>query len=254
MNNNYGYDDLNNGYQNGNVYDSTQSGYGSYTSSAVSSEETQSKVITRAFLIMFAALLITAGTATYVAANVSLFINVINAFQILIFVELAVVIATSVAVKKKSSVASGAFFTAYCIINGMTISSIFYVFELQSIQSIFLLTALMFGIMAAIGAATKINLSKMGSVLMMALIGVLLVTFGNMIFFHNSGLDLALDYICVFIFVGLTAYDTQKLKRTAMYTAEEDVNVMAVSWGMELYLDFINLFLRLLIIFGKRKN
>lgn len=88
----------------------------------------------------------------------------------------------------------------------------------------------------------------------MLLIGALIVTFANMLFMHSTGVDLILDYVIVAIFVGLTAYDTQKMKVMARNAVSSEVNTIAIYCGMELYLDFINLFLRLLAIFGRRRN
>lgn len=238
-----------------NNYGSNGYGYDSYYSgSTYVQAESDSRIMTKSFLVVLAALIVTAITSTLVVVNESLNNMVYSAFEVWLFVELGVVIAASVAINKRKVALSAVLFGVYAIVNGLTLSVIFYAYELGSIQEIFLLTAAMFAGMAVIGATTKIDLTKVGSILMMALWGVILVTFVNMLFLHNSGIDLFMDYVGVVIFVGLTAYDTQKLKSLARSGEVENSNLIAIYCGMELYLDFINLFLRLLRLFGRSRN
>jgi len=149
-------------------------------------------------------------------------------------------------------------FVAYSIVNGITLCSIFFAFDLGLIYKAFIGSALMFGAMALLGHYTSIDLSKFGSILVMGLIGVLIMTFANFIFSffvkHSGTLDVALGYITLFIFLGLTAWDMQKLKLMYEYTSENDemVQTMAIYGALSLYLDFINLFLSLLRISGSR--
>lgn len=238
-----------NGANSGNYY-----GMGGYYDQAYDNADIESKVITRSFIVMFVSLLITAFVATIVAVNENLFYGMINSYGLLIFIEFAVVIGASFAVRKKNAVIAGILYTIYTVINGMTFSFIFYVYDLGSVQEIFIMTALLFGVMAVVGATTKMDLSKIGGISIMLLLGALMVTFANLLFLHSTGLNLVLDYLIVAIFVGLTAYDTQKMKKMARNTVSSDVNTIAIFCGMELYLDFINLFIRLLAIFGKRRN
>ena len=252
-NNGYGNGMNNNSYygngNNGDIY-----GAGSSFDSTYSNEETESKVLTRSFIVMFVSLLVTALMATVVAVNKSLFEGMINSYGIFIIIELAVVFGATFAVKKKNVVVAGILYTMYTVINGMTLSIIFYAYDLGSVQEIFLMTAVLFAVMAVIGATTNINLSKIGGICTMFLVGGLIVTFANILFLHSTGIELALDYIMVAVFIGFTAYDTQRLKVLAREARNDEVNVIAILCGMELYLDFINLFLRLLAIFGKRRN
>lgn len=234
-----------NGYNAGGYY---------YSGETYASAESETKIMTKSFLVVLAALIVTSITATLVVVTDALSDMVYSSFTFWLIAELVVVIAATFAINKRKVALSGVLFGAYSIINGLTLSVIFYVYELGSIQEIFLLTAAMFAGMAVIGATTKIDLTKMGSILIMALWGVILVTFANLLFLHNSGIDLFMDYIGVVIFVGLTAYDTQKLKRLARSGDVADSNLIAIYCGMELYLDFINLFLRLLSIMGKNRN
>lgn len=238
-----------NGANNGNYY-----GMGGYYDRAYDNADIESKVITRSFIVMFVSLLITAFMATIVAANVNLFEGMLNSYGLLLIIEFAVVIGASFAVKKKNAVVAGILYTIYTVITGMTFSVLFYVYDLGSVQEIFLMTALLFGVMAVVGATTKADLSRIGGICIMLLLGALIVTFANLLFLHSTGLDLVLDYLVVAIFVGLTAYDTQKMKVMARNAVSSDVNTIAIFCGMELYLDFINLFIRLLAIFGKRRN
>lgn len=226
----------------------------SYSDHAYSSEEIAARVISRSFIVMFVSLLITAAVSTAVAANWKLFYQVADSFKLLLILELAVVFGASYAVRKKNVVLAGILYAIYTIVNGMTFSVIFYTFDLGSIKEVFVVTALLFGIMALIGITTKIDLSRVGGICTMLLLGGLMVTVLNFLILHSSGLDLLLDYVFVFAFVGLTAYDTQKMKTAARTSTGEDVNLIALFCGMELYLDFINLFLRLLSIMGKRKS
>lgn len=258
-NNNYYSGSNGNGNNNGSYYgngagDGNYYGAGNYYDSTYSNADTEAKVINRSFIVMFISLLVTAFTATIVAANKSLFVGMMQSYGVLLIIELAVVFGATFAVKKKNVVVAGILYAIYTIINGMTLSFIFWAYELGSVQEIFLMTAILFAVMAIIGATTKINLSRVGGICMMFLIGALIVTFANLLFIHSSGIDLVLDYVVVAIFIGFTAYDTQKMKVMARNAGSQDINIIAIFCGMELYLDFINLFIRLLAIFGKRRN
>ena len=144
-------------------------------------------------------------------------------------------------------------FVIYSVINGVTLSSIFLVYSIGSIAKVFLITAGTFGAMALFGYTTKKDLSSMGKILFMALIGLIIATVVNL-FVKSSGLDLILCYGGVLIFVGLTAWDSQKIKEMCMSAeyADEGAQKMALLGALTLYLDFINLFLYLLRIFGRR--
>lgn len=238
-----------NGPVNGNYYEASN-----YYDNAYSSADVEAKVISRSFIVMLVSLLITAAASTIVASNFRLFLKVADSFKVLLVMELAVVIGASFAIRKQNAVLAGTLYFIYTVINGITLSVIFYVYDLGSIKEVFVITALLFGVMALIGATTKMDLSRVGGICTMALIGALLVTVVNMLFLHSSGLDLALDYVVVFIFVGLTAYDTQKMKKMAKNSMGMNINAIALFCGMQLYLDFINLFLRLLSIMAKKKN
>jgi FtsH-binding integral membrane protein len=125
---------------------------------------------------------------------------------------------------------------------------------MESIGMVFFITAATFGVMALIGYTTKTDLSKMGNILYMALIGLIIATVVNL-FVHSSGLQLIISYIGVLLFVGLTAYDTQKIKQMLYEqdSADESAQKLALLGALSLYLDFVNLFIYLLRILGNRK-
>lgn len=145
-------------------------------------------------------------------------------------------------------------FVLYSVINGVTLSSIFLIYTAESITQVFLITAGTFGAMAFIGYTTKKDLSSMGKYLLMALIGLIIATLVN-IFFKSSGMSMIISYVGVLIFVGLTAYDSQKIKEmcNSIEYVDESAQKLALLGALTLYLDFINLFIYLLRIFGKRE-
>ena len=157
-------------------------------------------------------------------------------------------------IHKLSSYNAILLFLLYAVLNGLTFSVIFLVYTSESISSTFLITAGTFGAMSAYGFFTKKDLTKIGSLAMMALIGIIIASVVNM-FFKNEMIHWIITYLGVAIFVGLTAYDTQKLKSIAAngFENEESMEKSAIIGALTLYLDFINLFLFLLRIFGTRK-
>jgi FtsH-binding integral membrane protein len=154
------------------------------------------------------------------------------------------------------SVAGLLFFT-YAAVNGVTLSTLFLVYDLGSVATAFFVASALFGAMSLIGYSTKKDLSQWGSYLLMGLIGLLIVSIVN-IFFASSGLDWMISIIGVLLFLGLTIYDTQRIK---MMTAEsiemgneETAMKMGILGALRLYLDFVNLFLYLLRFLGRRRN
>ncbi|MBA3947273.1 MAG: Bax inhibitor-1/YccA family protein [Herpetosiphonaceae bacterium] len=173
----------------------------------------------------------------------------------LIFAELAVVIGLSWTIRRMSVGIATAAFLAYAVLNGLTLSVIFLAYTAGSIASTFFVTAATFGAMSIYGYTTKRDLTKMGSLLIMALIGFLLASVVN-IFLHSTVLYWIVTYIGVAIFIGLTAYDTQKLKRLSATIDGRDTSTfrkMVILGALTLYLDFVNLFLLLLRIMGRRR-
>jgi FtsH-binding integral membrane protein len=172
----------------------------------------------------------------------------------LIIAEFALVIGVSAAINKLSLTMATLMFILYSVINGALLSSIFLIYTASSIATVFFITAGTFGAMALVGYTTKTDLTSMGKILFMALIGLVIATLVNL-FVKSSGFTLILSYVGVLIFVGLTAYDSQKIKQMMLQApdAGESAQKLALLGALTLYLDFINLFIYLLRIFGKRE-
>ena len=212
----------------------------------------------KVFVWMTLALAITGLTAYGVATSptiLSLIFSSKVTFFGLIIAEFALVFAISGAINRLSLSTATMLFILYSVINGATLSSIFFAFSVATIGKVFFITAGTFGAMALVGYTTKTDLTSMGKLLFMALLGIIIASVVNM-FVASSGLDLILSYVGVLVFVGLTAYDTQKIKQMcqAAPDASESSQKLALIGALSLYLDFINLFLYLLRIFGNNRD
>lgn len=213
----------------------------------------ESEVISKSFLFMGLALLLTALSAI-ITANTD-FVYILGdrfTFYGIIFAELAIVIGATQAMKKNMLALSAILFTLYSIINGVTLSIIFFIYTQQSIMYVFVVTSILFFVMAVIGLVTKVDLSRMGGILLMGLVGIIIASVANM-FFKNNTMDFLLTILGIGIFMGLTAYDMQKIKRMQYGNPGYSANVLALYGAMSIYLDFINLFLRLLNLLGKKR-
>lgn len=216
--------------------------------------------LTRVFLRMFAALVVTAIAAFYVASSPAALTFIFGntfVYIVLIIVELGLVIGISAGINKLSATAANVLFFLFAIVNGLTLAVIFVVYDIGIIYHAFAVTALMFGGMALYGAIAKTDLSAVGSICIMGLFGIIIASVVNM-FFANDTLDMIICYVGVLVFIGLTAYDTQRIKRM-LEAANADagsgeiaVKKISVIGALTLYLDFINLFLKLLRILGRR--
>ncbi len=173
---------------------------------------------------------------------------------ILVLAELGLVFAVSAGINRFSATTATVLFMIYSGLNGLTLSAIFVIYTKGSLASTFLVTAGTFGAMSVYGFVTKRDLTSLGSMLFMVLIGLILASLVNL-FLHNETLYWIVTYAGVLIFVGLTAYDTQKLRNYAVQTSgdKEMSNRLAIYGALDLYLDFINLFLFLLRLMGNRK-
>ncbi|MCF2580097.1 Bax inhibitor-1/YccA family protein [Leyella stercorea] len=212
----------------------------------------------KVFVWMTLALAITGLTAYGVATSptiLSLIFSSKVTFFGLIIAEFALVFAISGAINRLSLSTATMLFILYSVINGATLSSIFFAFSVATIGKVFFITAGTFGAMALVGYTTKTDLTSMGKLLFMALLGIIIASVVNM-FVASSSLDLILSYVGVLVFVGLTAYDTQKIKQMcqAAPDAGESAQKLALIGALSLYLDFINLFLYLLRIFGNNRD
>lgn len=212
----------------------------------------------KVYVWMTFALAITGFTA-YGVANSPGILQALLTNQILfwglIIAEFALVIGVSSAINKLSLTTATLMFVLYSIINGALLSFIFLAYTQSSIATVFFITAGTFAAMAFVGYTTKTDLSSLGKYLLMALIGIIIATLVNVFLVKSSILDLGISYLGVLIFVGLTAYDTQKIKNMLLQApdAGEQAQKYALLGALSLYLDFINLFIYLLRIFGKRE-
>ena len=175
-------------------------------------------------------------------------------FYGLIFAELGLVIAMSAAINRISAATATLMFLGYSALNGVTFAAIFLLYTNSSIASAFFVTAGTFGAMSVYGYATKRDLTGFGSFLFMGLVGIIIASVVN-IFLQSEMIYWITSYIGVFVFVGLTAYDTQKIKQIGQsgFASEEARHKAAILGALRLYLDFINLFLMLLRIMGNRR-
>jgi hypothetical protein len=217
---------------------------------------TQQNVINQVFIWMALGLALTAGTAFYTVTNETMSRLVLGnqmVFFGLIIAELALVFGVSAAINKISATLATGLFFLYSALNGLTLSAIFLVYELGSIAGVFFITAGTFGAMSIYGLTTKKDLTSWGSLLFMGLIGIIIASLVNL-FLQSSMFSLIISFVGVAVFVGLTAYDSQKIKEMAATVSDgESAGKVAVMGALSLYLDFINLFIMLLRIFGDRK-
>lgn len=218
--------------------------------------ETQ-RFMTKVYGWMSFALVITGFIAMYTATNQALLQLIFGSsvtIVILIIAQFGLVAALAGWVRKMSANTATMIFIFYAALNGLTFSGIFLVYTTESIASTFFITAGTFGVMSIYGYTTKSDLSKWGSLLFMGIIGLVIASVVNW-FMQSTTMYWIITYGGVLIFVGLTAYDTQKIKNMNIIGNEgtDEDKKEAIMGALTLYLDFINLFLYLLRIFGKRK-
>ena len=214
------------------------------------------KVLMRkVYLWMTMALMITGITAAGVANSPNILALIYSSQVVMwgiIIAEFGLVMYISARLEKLSLSTATTLFALYSILNGVMLSSIFLLYSTAIISKVFFITAGTFGVTALYGYATKKDLSSLGNILFMALIGLVIATVVN-VFMKSAMFDLILSYIGVIIFVGLTAWDSQKIKHMMMVQqdADESAQKLALIGALSLYLDFIHLFLYLLRIFGR---
>ena len=214
-------------------------------------------VFSQVYLLMTMGLVITAVVAAWVAGNPRLVNSIFSNWWgplILFGAQIGLVIGLTAAVYKLAPGVAVALFIAYSALTGVTLSVIFWVYTDASIATTFLVTAGTFGAMSLFGFVTKRDLTKMGSLLIMLLLGFVLASLVNL-FLRSTAIYWILTFAGIGIFVGLIAWDTQKIKRMAasgMATGKAG-SALAVMGALALYLDFINLFLLLLRLFGRRR-
>lgn len=212
----------------------------------------------KVYVWMTLALVITGLTAYGIANSPGLFYAIVSnhfLFWGLVIGEFALVLGINSAIHRLSITTATLLFILYSVVNGATLSVIFMVYALTSIANVFFITAGTFAVMAFIGYTTRKDLTSLGRMLFMGLIGIIIATVVN-IFLGSSMLNMIVSYVGILVFIGLTAYDSQKIKRL-LYTADstdESAQKIALLGSLTLYLDFINLFLMLLRIFGGNRN
>lgn len=246
-----------NDYSNLNNYNEYQNN--GYMSSATAENELAlsafvAKVMQQVYVRMFLGLVVTAVASWLMIQSPNAmywFATNSWAFWVLLIAEIGLVIYLSARINKMSSTTAAALFFVYSALNGVVLSPIFLVYTGASIAKTFFITAGVFGVMSVYGWVTKKDLSKMGSILMMCLLGLIVVSVVN-IFMKSTQLDWIISFAGVAIFIGLTAWDTQAIKQMAAQSDYSNVSKVATMGALNLYLDFINLFLYLLRIFGSR--
>ena len=214
------------------------------------------------FSWMFAALAITSIVAYYFGYSIELMSLLINAESgglsifgyVVMFAPLAFVLIMSFGMNRLSYPALLFLFLLYSAVMGMSLSFIFLIYTSGSILSTFLSAAGMFGTMAVVGYTTKTDLTKFGSIMIMGLIGIVIASLINM-FLHSDTMSYIISFIGVLVFTGLTAYDVQKLKNigAGVELGTATTGKLVIMGALSLYLDFINLFMHLLRLFGDRK-
>lgn len=215
-----------------------------------------SQVMRQVFTKMFLAMEITALSAYMVLSIPELATFIFTKPMVywgLLIGEIVMVIALSAALNKLSNIGATLLFYAYSILNGLTLSCIVLVYTSASIVMTFAITAGVFATMAIYGYVTKNDLTKFGSFMTMALFGLIICIVVNM-FMHSSTMEWIISFAGVVIFIGLTAWDVQKIKRMAMMTDYNNASKLATIGALSLYLDFVNLFLYLLRFFGNSRD
>ena len=210
-------------------------------------------IMLKVFFRMFLGLLATGLTALYTYQS-GLYLTILSgvSYAVIAVIEIAVVLIFSLLFKKLSPLAVTILFYLYAFINGITLSVIFAAFEMNTIFLAFFTTAALFGGLAFYGYTTKRDITKWGSILIVALIVGLIVSVVNL-FIGNSLIDIALDWGMLLVFCGLTIYDINKIKLMGQ-ELEQESEKLYIYGAMELYLDFINIFIRILSIMGRRRN
>lgn len=212
-------------------------------------------LIRSVYIWMCTALLLTGATATLVAGSPRIMEIVFSSnifFWGLLIAQFGLVWAISAKVNSFSLPTLSGLFMLYSVLTGVTFSVFFLAFTAESIASTFFITAGTFAAMSLYGYFTKSDLTKLGNLMLMALIGIIIASVVN-IFLKSEMMYWIVTYIGVLVFIGLIAYDTQKIKALAYANDNEHTQKLAICGALSLYLDFINLFIMLLRIFGQRK-
>lgn len=215
------------------------------------------RIYSKIYRWLFIGLLITFGVAYLTLLGIANNTNLARllfstgGYWIIAIIEIILAIYLSARIFKMNSSTAKTVYLVYCALTGLTFSSLFIVFEVASIIYVFLASAIILGTFSYIGNNIKMDLSKFGTYLLMALLGIIILEVIN-IFLGNNALDMVTCIVALFVFMFYIAYDIQKVKRLAVIGLEEDN--LAIMGAFQLYLDFINIFIRLLQIFGNRRD
>lgn len=214
----------------------------------------ENKLMSKTFLWMFVGLFITFLTGFMVSFNETMIINIFTGptYLILCIVELILVIFLSSKVRSMSKNVARIMFILYSFVSGLTFSSIFIAYSISSIIYVFLIASVIFLVFGLIGYYTKLDLTKIGIYLMMALLAIIICVIVNL-FINNNTFDLVISIISMLIFIGFTAYDVQKIKNLSLDGGIPEDNLSIIG-ALNLYLDYINIFLDLLRIIGNSKD
>lgn len=209
-------------------------------------------IMRNVFLWMAFGLFITFATGYYVAISPNIIEKVfsIGGYLTLAIIEIALVVILSARITKMSPTTARILFILYSFVTGLTFSSIFITYQIGSIIFVFLIAALVFGIFALIGYLTSIDLTNIGTYLLIGIIGILLCSIIN-IFIGSGMFGIIICSVSIIIFLAFTAYDVQKIKELSNYIDQDN---LAIYGALQLYLDFINIFLDLLRLFAKNKD
>lgn len=220
-------------------------------SNVISEESNLNNTLIKTFFRMFLGVFATAIIALFTYTS-GLYLETISFYPILAIAEVAVVLIFSLCFRKLPAAVVTILYFVYAIINGFTLSSIFAIYDMTSISYAFFGCSGLFGALALYGYTTKKDISKFGTICMFGLGIGLIVSIVNL-FIGSTMIDLALDWIILAFFCGITMYDMQKVKNASEYLGAEREK-MYVYFAMDLYLDFINMFLRILSLFAKRRD
>ena len=210
------------------------------------------EVYPKMFTWLFIGLLITFVSGYSLSMNGPLMYNILSIGVLpTAIIEIVIAVILGIRLQKMNPITTKILYIVYCILTGITFSVIFVAFKVSSLISIFIITAVIFALIALYGYTTKKDLTKLGTIIFIGLLGLIIGELINAFIFKNATMDLGLTIIGVIIFVGYIAYDVNKVKELLPFIGEEKA---AVYGAFQLYLDFINLFIRLLELFGKRND
>lgn len=221
----------------------------------IETENKMSKFFSGVYLWMFIGLMISGGVAYYTSVSEVMMAFVFKNILFIIIAELALVFILNFLRSKISPTVAKVLFALYSAVSGLTLSSVFLVYKIDSIVFVFLSSAVMFGLLALYGYTTKQDLSSFGKMLIFGLLAVIVMSIINM-FTQSSSFGIVISIISIVIFLGLTAWDMQMLKHIYNHYQcnEEELQKMTIYGALNLYLDFVNIFLELLRLFGKKRD